>query len=218
MAFWKPGTIAPGSSIDRDTDSARQDSGGGGAGAVTGRVQQIAISERRNRLPIAKQRQSPPVQVYSEHLETDDNLAQVTPCCICSSNILSWCCSRRPEPARVRNYRSSSSRRDGRKKESVSQSPSPGGESLCLAPEEDQPVQHRTLYRPPSLLRRVAAISVAQRTAEEVGCILGDEVRCTFVGKSGPSYTETDFWQFHDRSGTACASRRSVHPTQKSST
>ena len=29
------------------------------------------------------------------------------------------------------------------------------------------------------LLCRVAAISVAQRTAEEVGCILGDEVGCT---------------------------------------
>lgn len=31
----------------------------------------------------------------------------------------------------------------------------------------------------PVLLRRVAAISVAQRTAEEVGCILGDEVGYT---------------------------------------
>lgn len=76
--------------------------------------------------PSCKPSHSPPA---------DDGLSrvvQVTLCCICSSSILWWCYSRRPEPARVRNYRSSSSRRDGRKRESVSQSPSQGGESLCL--------------------------------------------------------------------------------------
>lgn len=62
MAFWKPGTVAPGSSIDRDSDSTALEGGAGaGAGAVTGRVQQVAVSERRNRLPIAKQRASLPL-------------------------------------------------------------------------------------------------------------------------------------------------------------
>lgn len=60
MAFWKPGTVAPGSSIDRDSDSTALEGGAGaGAGAVTGRIQQVAVSERRNRLPIAKQRARP---------------------------------------------------------------------------------------------------------------------------------------------------------------
>ncbi|GJN88407.1 hypothetical protein Rhopal_001373-T1 [Rhodotorula paludigena] len=58
MAFWKPGTIAPGSSIDRADSGALDAGGGGGAGAVTGRVSHVAISERRNRLPIARQREA----------------------------------------------------------------------------------------------------------------------------------------------------------------
>lgn len=56
MSFWKPGTVAPGSSIDRDADGAA--GGAGGAGAVTGRVQaNVAVSQRRDRLPIAKERE-----------------------------------------------------------------------------------------------------------------------------------------------------------------
>lgn len=60
MSFWKPGTIAPGSSIDRDTSGDGSGSGGGGASAITGRVSSnLGISERRNRLPISKQRTCP---------------------------------------------------------------------------------------------------------------------------------------------------------------
>ena len=54
MSFWRPGTVAPGSSIDRD--AAASTSGAGEVGAVTGRVAQVAVSERRKRLPITKQR------------------------------------------------------------------------------------------------------------------------------------------------------------------
>ena len=57
MAFWRPGTVAPGSSIDRDAEASKAESGAG-VGAITGRVNSAAISERRSRLPIAKQRQS----------------------------------------------------------------------------------------------------------------------------------------------------------------
>lgn len=54
-AFWKPNTIAPGSSIDRD-ETEVNNTGSGNAGAVTGRVlSNLAVSERRSRLPITKQ-------------------------------------------------------------------------------------------------------------------------------------------------------------------
>lgn len=57
MAFWRPGTVAPGSSIDRDAE-ASSIGGAGSVGAVTGRVQgNVAVSDRRSRLPIAKQRE-----------------------------------------------------------------------------------------------------------------------------------------------------------------
>lgn len=58
MSFWRPGTVAPGSSIDRDADPSG--AGAGAVGAVTGRVSNVAVSERRNRLPIAKQRKCSP--------------------------------------------------------------------------------------------------------------------------------------------------------------
>lgn len=54
-AFWKPNTIAPGSSIDRD-ETEVNNTGSGNAGSITGRVlSNLAVSERRNRLPITKQ-------------------------------------------------------------------------------------------------------------------------------------------------------------------
>ena len=56
--FWRTGTIAPGSSIERD-ESEVSVGGAGNAGAVTGRVlPNVAVSERRSRLPITKQRKS----------------------------------------------------------------------------------------------------------------------------------------------------------------
>ncbi|GAA6001099.1 hypothetical protein JCM10207_007412 [Rhodosporidiobolus poonsookiae] len=128
MAFWKPGTIAPGSSIDRDADSGAGD-GGGGSGAVTGRVQSnLAISERRNRLPIAKQREA---LLY---------LLEQHPVVILQSPTGTGKSTQIPQYLLEAGWAKE-------------------GKSIAIT----QP-------------RRVAAISVAQRVAEEVGCILGDEV------------------------------------------
>ncbi|GAA5941896.1 uncharacterized protein JCM15063_000812 [Sporobolomyces koalae] len=121
MSFWKPGTVAPGSSIDRDDAAA--------GGAITGRVtSHLAVSERRNRLPISKQR---------------DNILYAL-----------------EQHAVI-----------------VLQSPTGTGKSTQL-PQflyEAGWAKHGKMIgitQP----RRVAAISVAQRVAEELGAVLGDEV------------------------------------------
>jgi ATP-dependent RNA helicase DDX35 len=125
MAFWRPGTVAPGSSIDRDAEST---SSGIAEVAVTARVDNIAVSERRNRLPITKQRDSL-LYLLEEHPVI------------------------------------------------ILQSPTGTGKSTQLPQfllESGWTTEGRTIgiTQP----RRVAAISVAQRVAQEVGCILGDEV------------------------------------------
>lgn len=125
MAFWRPGTVAPGSSIDRDAELG---STGIAEVTVTGRVDNVAVSERRNRLPITKQR---------------DNLLYLL----------------EEHPV------------------IILQSPTGTGKSTQLPQfllESGWTAEGRTIgiTQP----RRVAAISVAQRVAQEVGCILGDEV------------------------------------------
>ncbi|KAI5475390.1 DUF1605-domain-containing protein [Pseudohyphozyma bogoriensis] len=129
MAFWKPGTIAPGSAIDRDSEATSGGGAGGSVGAVTGRVLgNIAASERRSRLPIAKQRDAL-LYLLEEHPVV------------------------------------------------ILQSPTGTGKSTQLPQfllEAGWAQDGRTIgvTQP----RRVAAISVAQRVAEEVGCVLGEEV------------------------------------------
>ncbi|GAA5953837.1 hypothetical protein JCM3765_000665 [Sporobolomyces pararoseus] len=128
MSFWKPGTIAPGSSIDRDSAGAG-DGGGGGSSAITGRISSnLGISERKNRLPITKQRES-----------------------------LLYTLEQHPVV--------------------ILQSPTGTGKSTQLP----QFLYEAGWAKDGKLIgitqpRRVAAISVAQRVAEEVGCVLGDEV------------------------------------------
>ncbi|KAK4705720.1 hypothetical protein P7C70_g482, partial [Phenoliferia sp. Uapishka_3] len=125
MSFWKPGTVAPGSSIDRDVEAG---AGGAGVGAVTGRVENVAVSQRSSRLPIAKERKSL-LYLLEEHPVV------------------------------------------------ILQSPTGTGKSTQLPQflmEAGWASDGRTIgiTQP----RRVAAISVAQRVAEEVGCVLGQEV------------------------------------------
>ncbi|BGP14033.1 hypothetical protein JCM10213_005618 [Rhodosporidiobolus nylandii] len=135
MAFWKPGTIAPGSSIDRDADPSGADAGGS-TGAVTGRVQSnLAVSERRNRLPIAKQRDA---LLY---------LLEQHPVVILQSPTGTGKSTQIPQYLLEAGWAKE-------------------GKTIAIT----QP-------------RRVAAISVAQRVAEEVGCVLGDE-RLAQVGYS----------------------------------
>ncbi|GAA6021662.1 hypothetical protein JCM11491_001350 [Sporobolomyces phaffii] len=124
MSFWKPGTVAPGSSIDRDADPAGQ-----GASAITGRISSnLGISERKHRLPISNQREN-----------------------------LLYAIEQHPVI--------------------VLQSPTGTGKSTQLP----QFLLEAGWASKGKLIgitqpRRVAAISVAQRVAEEVGCVLGDEV------------------------------------------
>ncbi|KAM0754168.1 P-loop containing nucleoside triphosphate hydrolase protein [Meredithblackwellia eburnea MCA 4105] len=135
MAFWKPGTIAPGSSIatgssiDRDKDAESGGGGAGGPGAVTGRVQgNIAVSQRRDRLPITKERNSL-LYLLEEH-----------PVVILQSPTGTGKSTQLPQFLLEAGWAT-----DGR----------------CIG-----------ITQP----RRVAAISVAQRVAEEVGCIIGEDV------------------------------------------
>ncbi|SCZ97689.1 BZ3500_MvSof-1268-A1-R1_Chr4-3g07374 [Microbotryum saponariae] len=130
MSFWKPGTVAPGSSIDRDGDSSAAEGGAGSSvGAITGRVaHNISVAERRYRLPIAKQKDA--LLYLLEH----------HPVVVLQSPTGTGKSTQLPQFLLEAGWASE-------------------GKSIGIT----QP-------------RRVAAVSVAQRVAEEVGSVLGDQV------------------------------------------
>ncbi|SCV69095.1 BQ2448_2115 [Microbotryum intermedium] len=130
MPFWKPGTVAPGSSIDRDGDSAAAEGGAGSSvGAITGKVaHNISITERRYRLPIAKQKDA--LLYLLEH----------HPVVVLQSPTGTGKSTQLPQFLLEAGWAS---------------------EGKCIG-----------ITQP----RRVAAVSVAQRVAEEVGSVLGDQV------------------------------------------
>lgn len=120
MAFWRPGTVAPGSSLDRDSSAATL--------SVTSRVQpNLALDQRIAQLPIAKHRDAL-LHLLEQHPVV------------------------------------------------ILQSPTGTGKSTQLPQYllgAGWAEHHAIAVTQP---RRVAAIALAQRVAQEVGSVLGDEV------------------------------------------
>jgi hypothetical protein len=130
MAFWRPGTTAPGSSIDREAEVSSI----GGVGTVTGRVLgNVAVSERRGRLPIAKQRTS---QSQCEGSSSHHLQARVSS--ICSSSTRSSSFRAQQGQGSRPSYHSSSSKQAGHQRGGPSESRSREGGlgvSSCLRRE-----------------------------------------------------------------------------------